>query len=108
MCTACQTGYQEIRNWFNNAGVRTEITSTITNFLQRYALLCSPSPLVRFQRFLGNPSPFSKRTNFLNDPFHSLLQSKIKQKISSVGTSYHKISDDDKNHDDGNSEPCDN
>ena len=33
MCVPCKTRYQKIRNLFNHADMRAEITNTVSNFL---------------------------------------------------------------------------
>ena len=44
MCAACHAGYQEIRNLFNHANTRAEITNTISNFFYSVRMLCLDSP----------------------------------------------------------------
>ena len=74
MCAACHAGYQEIRNLFNHANTRAEITNTISNFFYSvyvcFASTLPPTypPTVRFHTLLGNPLPLSERTYFLNYP----------------------------------------
>ena len=57
MSAACQTGYQEIRNLFNHANLRAEITNTIntiSNFFKAYVRFASTlPPFVRFHTLLG-------------------------------------------------------
>ena len=44
MCAACQTGYQEIRDLFNHANMRAEISNTNSNFLIAYVHFASTPP----------------------------------------------------------------
>ena len=53
MCAACQTEYQEIRNLFNHANMRAEITNTI------FLYIIPLSPLARFYTFFGYTLPLS-------------------------------------------------
>ena len=73
MYTACKRGYQEIRNLFNYANRRTEITYTINNFFIEYVPFASnfSSHLVRFHTLLGYPLLPSRsvRTFWLTSKF---------------------------------------
>ena len=59
MCATCQRGYQEIRNLFNHANMRAEITNIIRNFYIAYVRFAwTPlPPLACYHTFLGYSSP---------------------------------------------------
>ena len=74
MCAAFQTGYQDIKNLFNHANTRAEISNTINDFFYSVRSLClgPPPTVVRFHTLLGYPLPILECTYVLND-------SKVKQ-----------------------------
>ena len=55
MCAFYQTGYQEIRNLFNYANMKSP--TLIAIFYSSRTLCLDPTPLVRFHTFLGYPLP---------------------------------------------------
>ena len=55
MRAACQTRYHEIRNLFNHANMRVEITKTVDIYLVYICFSSTPTSPVSFHALLGYP-----------------------------------------------------